>query len=272
MPIFFSLGIYDLVNNLGSLAARLLFLPLEESCHFMFSQCIQRDVSPNKQDKKLLMDAFRMLKTALRISSLIAWIGVTYAQANSRLLLMIYAGHRLADNYVAVNLLQLYSAYVLLLAWNGSTEALLNSAMSTDEVLRHNQRLIIFSTIFLSANWFLVPIFNVYGFVLANCINMITRILYSVYYINKFLAKIDEPTNIEKQNNLDDDDNDSSCSSSGKSSTFVVLSNCEMEKFSNISLLSLMFPSYSEMCILSISLVCTLISQYFFVVLLAFYG
>lgn len=72
-----------------------------------------------------------MLKTALRISSLIAWIGVTFAQANSRLLLMIYAGHRLADNYVAVNLLQLYSAYVLLLAWNGSTEALLNSAMST---------------------------------------------------------------------------------------------------------------------------------------------
>ncbi|CAH8497549.1 unnamed protein product [Schistosoma guineensis] len=258
-------GIYDLVNNLGSLAARLLFLPLEESCHFMFSQCIQRDVSPSKQDKKLLMDAFRMLKTALHISSLIAWIGVTFAQANSRLLLMIYAGHRLADNYVAVNLLQLYSAYVLLLAWNGSTEALLNSAMSTDEVLRHNQRLIVFSIIFLSANWFLVPIFNVYGFVLANCINMITRILYSVYYINKFLAKIDEPTNIEKQNNLDDDDdNDSSCSSSKKSSTFVVLSNCEMEKFSNISLLSLMFPSYNEMCILSISLVCTLISQYFF--------
>uniref|UniRef100_A0A3Q0KLU9 Protein RFT1 homolog n=1 Tax=Schistosoma mansoni TaxID=6183 RepID=A0A3Q0KLU9_SCHMA len=258
-------GIYDLVNNLGSLAARLLFLPLEESCHFMFSQCIQRDISPNKQDKKLLLDTFCMLKTALRISSLIAWIGVTFAQANSRLLLMIYAGHRLADNYVAVNLLQLYSAYVLLLAWNGSTEALLNSAMSTDEVLRHNQRLIIFSIIFLGANWFFVPVFNVYGFVLANCINMITRILYSVYYINKFLAKIDEPTNIEKQNNMDDD-NDSSCSSSissSKSSTFGVLSNCEIGKFSNISLLSLMFPSYSEMCILSISLICTFVSQHF---------
>ncbi|CAH8509566.1 unnamed protein product [Heterobilharzia americana] len=147
-------GIYDLVNNLGSLAARLLFLPLEESCHFMFSQCLQRDVSPNHQDKKLLMDAFRMLKTALRVSSLVAWIGVTFAQANSRLLLMIYAGHRLADNPTAVNLLQLYSAYVLLLAWNGSSEALLNSAMSTDEVSRHNQRLVIFSMIFLGANWF----------------------------------------------------------------------------------------------------------------------
>ncbi|VDO89965.1 unnamed protein product [Schistosoma margrebowiei] len=78
------------------------------------------------------------------------------------------------------------------------------------------------------------------------------------------MAKIDEPTNIEKQNNLDDDNDSSSSSSSDKSSTFVVLSNCEMEKFSNISLLSLMFPSYCEMCILSISIVCTLISQYFF--------
>ncbi|VDQ14176.1 unnamed protein product [Trichobilharzia regenti] len=118
------------------------------------------------------------MRTALRTSSLVAWIGVTFAQANSRLLLMIYAGHRLADYPAAVNLLQLYSAYVLLLAWNGSTEALLNSAMSTDEVLRHNQRLVIFSVIFLCANWFLVPIFNVYGFVLANCINMLTRITY----------------------------------------------------------------------------------------------
>ncbi|TNN16668.1 Protein RFT1 [Schistosoma japonicum] len=261
-------GIYDLVNNLGSLAARLLFLPLEESCHFIFSQCIQRDISPNKQDKKLLMDACRMLKTALRISSLIAWIGVTFAQANSRLLLMIYAGHRLADNHVAVNLLQLYSVYVLLLAWNGSTEALLNSAMSTNEVSRHNQRLIIFSVIFLCANWFLVPIFNVYGFVLANGINMITRILYSCYYITKFLTRIDEPNNTEKQINQNSSNDDHhECSSSGcnKSLTYELSSSkCEVEIFSDISLFSLMLPSLNQAYILFISLLCTLISQHFF--------
>ncbi|KAK4469085.1 hypothetical protein MN116_006673 [Schistosoma mekongi] len=262
-------GIYDLVNNLGSLAARLLFLPLEESCHFLFSQCIQRDVSPNKQDKKLLMDAFRMLKIALRISSLIAWIGVTFAQANSRLLLMIYAGHRLADNHVAVNLLQLYSIYVLLLAWNGSTEALLNSAMSTNEVSRHNQRLIIFSIIFLCANWFLVPIFNVYGFVLANGINMITRILFSCYYITKFLTRIDEPNNTEKQINLNNNNNndirEGSSSGCNKSPTYDLSSSkYEVEIFSDISLFSLMLPSLNQVCILFISLLCTLISQHFF--------
>ncbi|KAH8859111.1 Protein RFT1 like [Schistosoma japonicum] len=219
-------GIYDLVNNLGSLAARLLFLPLEESCHFIFSQCIQRDISPNKQDKKLLMDACRMLKTALRISSLIAWIGVTFAQANSRLLLMIYAGHRLADNHVAVNLLQLYSVYVLLLAWNGSTEALLNSAMSTV-----NSQ--------------------------ASC-----------YYITKFLTRIDEPNNTEKQINQNSSNDDHhECSSSGcnKSLTYELSSSkCEVEIFSDISLFSLMLPSLNQAYILFISLLCTLISQHFF--------
>ncbi|CAH8841803.1 unnamed protein product [Trichobilharzia szidati] len=257
-------GVYDLVNNLGSLAARLLFLPLEESCHFTFSQCLKRDVPPSLQDKKLLADVFRILRTALRTSSLVAWIGVTFAQANSRLLLMIYAGHRLADYPAAVNLLQLYSAYVLLLAWNGSTEALLNSAMSTDEVLRHNQRLVIFSVIFLCANWFLVPIFNVYGFVLANCINMLTRIIYSVYYINRYIRRIDEPVNnniIAKDNNLK-----SIPPRNNRPSPPSDTQGCVKDAYQStkISLISLMLPSWNEASVLCISLLCTLISQHFF--------
>nr|CAH8841906.1 unnamed protein product [Trichobilharzia regenti] len=257
-------GVYDLVNNLGSLAARLLFLPLEESCHFTFSQCLKRDVPPSLQDKKLLADVFRILRTALRTSSLVAWIGVTFAQANSRLLLMIYAGHRLADYPAAVNLLQLYSAYVLLLAWNGSTEALLNSAMSTDEVLRHNQRLVIFSVIFLCANWFLVPIFNVYGFVLANCINMLTRITYSVYYIRRYIRRIDEPVNnhiIAKDNNLKSFPLKNNRPSPSSDTQGCVKDTPQLTK---ISLLSLMLPSWNEASVLCISLLCTLISQHFF--------
>lgn len=42
---------YDVVNNLGSLAARFIFRPIEESSYFYFTQTIARDVELEKQDK-----------------------------------------------------------------------------------------------------------------------------------------------------------------------------------------------------------------------------
>lgn len=44
-------GVFDVVNNLGSLAARFLFRPIEESAYFYFSQLIHRDEDINKQNK-----------------------------------------------------------------------------------------------------------------------------------------------------------------------------------------------------------------------------
>ncbi|TPP59426.1 Protein RFT1 protein, partial [Fasciola gigantica] len=140
------------------------------------------------------------------------WLGVKsclIAQAQFCLnLLSLYIGPSLAENTTAVTLLRLYSAYVLLLAWNGSTEAFLNATMSTDEVSRHNKRLILFSIIFLAANGLMVPWLGVHGFVLANCINMISRISYSCWYIWKFVqfqqgqsSQEQEPTTSERQIN-----------------------------------------------------------------------
>ena len=42
---------YDVVNNLGSLAARFIFRPIEESSYFYFTQTIARDVPLQEQDK-----------------------------------------------------------------------------------------------------------------------------------------------------------------------------------------------------------------------------
>ena len=44
-------GIYDVVNNLGSLAARFLFRPIEDSLYFYFSQSIRRDVAIKDQNQ-----------------------------------------------------------------------------------------------------------------------------------------------------------------------------------------------------------------------------
>lgn len=42
---------YDVVNNLGSLAARFIFRPIEDSSYFYFTQTISRDVMLEQQDK-----------------------------------------------------------------------------------------------------------------------------------------------------------------------------------------------------------------------------
>lgn len=44
-------SMYDIVNNLGSLAARFVFRPIEDSAYFYFTQMIQRDVPISQQDQ-----------------------------------------------------------------------------------------------------------------------------------------------------------------------------------------------------------------------------
>lgn len=44
-------GVYDLVANLGSLAARFIFLPVEESAYFYFAQTLERRESFSRRDK-----------------------------------------------------------------------------------------------------------------------------------------------------------------------------------------------------------------------------
>lgn len=42
-------GVFDIVSNLGSLVARFLFLPLEESSYLLFSHSITRGLPADKQ-------------------------------------------------------------------------------------------------------------------------------------------------------------------------------------------------------------------------------
>lgn len=46
-------GVYDIVNNLGSLAARFLFKPVETAAYFYFSQLVQREVPIKTQIKEV---------------------------------------------------------------------------------------------------------------------------------------------------------------------------------------------------------------------------
>lgn len=73
-----------------------------------------------------------MLRTSLRVLTLVAWLGFIFAQAYSYLVLYLYGGSRLVyANPEVVGLLRTFSLYLVFLAWNGPTEAFLNAAMTT---------------------------------------------------------------------------------------------------------------------------------------------
>lgn len=49
--VYSHLGVYDIVNNLGSMVARFLFLPIEESFYVFFAKVLERgrDAQHQKQ-------------------------------------------------------------------------------------------------------------------------------------------------------------------------------------------------------------------------------
>lgn len=56
-------GVYDIVNNLGSLVARFIFLPIEESFYVFFAQVLERgkNVKDQKQVRLLVLVPHEML-------------------------------------------------------------------------------------------------------------------------------------------------------------------------------------------------------------------
>ncbi|PIK45196.1 hypothetical protein BSL78_17955 [Apostichopus japonicus] len=178
-------GIYDTINNLGSLAARFIFLPIEESGYLFFAQTLIRDVDVNKQPKESIDLASSVLKCLLKVVVLIGVIIWVFGAAYSYLLLDIYAGSLLSTE-PGPTLLKWFSFYVLLLAINGTTECFVFAAMSQEQVDRYNKKMLLFSILFLISSWYLTKTIGSVGFILANCLNMSARISHSIYFTRNY--------------------------------------------------------------------------------------
>ncbi|XP_037284505.2 man(5)GlcNAc(2)-PP-dolichol translocation protein RFT1 [Rhipicephalus microplus] len=181
-------GVYDIVNNLGSLTARLVFQPIEESSYVFFAQVVQRDVPPSQQNVDSASLSVLTLRQLLKLLSHVGLVIFTFGQAYSTLLLHLYGGSALS-NSLAPLLLRWHCAYIVLIAINGVTECFVFAAMSKKQLDQHNRRLALFSVLFLFVAYLLTTLSGAVGFILANCFNMIARIGYSIYFISTYYAK-----------------------------------------------------------------------------------
>jgi len=178
-------GVYDVVTNLGSLVARVIFAPLEESSYVYFSLSVKRGVTAAEQDQEDFQLATKVLGALLKLVSLIGFVVVAFGLPYSYLALQIYGGDMLSSGSGPV-LLRWFCIYVSLLAINGITECFMFAIMRHDDVNRHQKWLLAFCGIFLTASLLLTKPFGSVGFILANCINMISRIIYSLFYIHRY--------------------------------------------------------------------------------------
>ncbi|XP_056316269.1 protein RFT1 homolog [Danio aesculapii] len=181
-------GVYDIINNLGSMVARFLFLPIEESFYVFFAKVLERGRDVRHQKQEEVSMAAEVLECLLKLVLLIGLIITVFGYAYSHLALDIYGGELLSSG-AGPALLRCYSCYVLLLAINGVTECFVFAAMSKEEVDRYNLVMLGLSASFLLLSYWLTWMFGGVGFILANCCNMALRITHSIVYIRQYFLQ-----------------------------------------------------------------------------------
>lgn len=185
-------GVYALANNYGSLLARLLFQPVEESSRSYFSRLLSSP-SPSgngqssSQPSSSVKEAKQNLHTILRLYILLSAIIVSIGPFAAPALLSIVAG-KLWTGSGAGQVLSTYCFYIPFMGLNGITEAFVASVASEAQVHRQSFWMGIFSAVFAASAFLFMRVLplGATGLVYANSINMLCRIIWSGAFINKF--------------------------------------------------------------------------------------
>ncbi|KPJ08501.1 Protein RFT1-like [Papilio machaon] len=175
---------YDVVNNLGSLAARFIFRPIEDSSYFYFTQMVKRELPIHKQDQYKIQESCTVLSQVCKIVSSIGLLVLVFGQSYSKTLLLLYGGEAFVESGLPVQLLKSHCLAIVLLAVNGITECYCFATMTSAQLNSYNYLMVFFSITFLVLSYALTYFFGPVGFIVSNCINMFARIVHSIHFIN----------------------------------------------------------------------------------------
>ncbi|KAI0867909.1 oligosaccharide translocation protein RFT1, variant [Hypoxylon argillaceum] len=195
-----SQGVYALANNYGSLLARLVFQPIEESSRNYFSKLLSSSPTPaageeieDKTTAKIQVHRARTdLQALLRFYVLLGVVVVSIGPYGAPLLVQVIAGPRWASSG-AGGALARYCLYIPLLALNGVAEAFVSSVATKSEVHRQSLWMGVFSFAFAIAGFVSLRVLDLgaVGLVYANAINMLCRIIWSAAFISYYFRRND---------------------------------------------------------------------------------
>ncbi|KAJ1912631.1 Oligosaccharide translocation protein rft1 [Tieghemiomyces parasiticus] len=189
-------GVHAFVSNYGSLLARILFLPIEETSRTLFSRLLgsrtaelavtadPADVKTRSADRAA---ALSYLTGVLRLYALLGLIFIAFGTNYTGLLIDALVGSRWSLS-AAPQTLAVYCLYVPILAVNGVTEAFVQSVATETQLARLSTVMGITSSIFvISVTLFVGWLkWGAVGVVLANIISMGCRITYNFRFIRRF--------------------------------------------------------------------------------------
>jgi oligosaccharide translocation protein RFT1 len=204
-------GIYALTNNYGSLATRILFLPLEDSSRMSFSKqgCAIRqallklvtfnvqsfDKSDNEctEEQENIVSLIEELKMLLvSLIQIVATIGVfflIFGFAYSKLFIELFLNGKWISNET-VNCLSTYCIYIFVLGINGISESFVQSVAPPSSFSILNKNLIYCTMIYICTVVFAIQFFGTSGVIMANIFSMSCRIVLNFNYIFELFSNI----------------------------------------------------------------------------------
>jgi oligosaccharide translocation protein RFT1 len=194
-------GMYALSANYGGLIARMLFRPIEDSSRNLFAKLcsdagearqvggITKKTEP-KQNSENVQQAANVLRDILRVYGLVSLVAYAVGPSAAPLLLRLVAGARWSDTG-AGDVLGTYCYYIPLLAVNGISEAFVSATASTSELRKQSIWMGGFSVAFAGSAYLFLSVLQMgaKGLVLANCVNMISRIVFNLSFVKRYFEE-----------------------------------------------------------------------------------
>ncbi|KAF2402611.1 Rft-1-domain-containing protein [Trichodelitschia bisporula] len=187
-------GSYALASNYGSLIARLLFQPIEESSRALFARnCAPQGAGGQvggEPSKSGLHAAASTLTFYLRFYTLLALPAISLGPSLAPLLLHLVAGPRWARSDASAVLAR-YALYIPLLALNGVSEAFVAAVASERELHTQSAWMGFFFVAWAGAAWVLMGELGLgaVGLVWANCVNMGGRIWFNGGFVRGWFGR-----------------------------------------------------------------------------------
>ncbi|KAG6477611.1 hypothetical protein ZIOFF_066879 [Zingiber officinale] len=159
-------AVYGLVDKLGSLVVRMIFLPFEESSFSTFAKMA------SGQSSQRIVRLGNSLMEALKLVMLIGLLVMAFGPSYSYTLIRLLYGSKWSDGE-APAALRYYFLYVVTLAMNGTSEAFLHAIANERQIQKSNNLMFVFSGIYVALNIIMVRSAGAIGLIAANSLSIL---------------------------------------------------------------------------------------------------
>ncbi|KAI5954505.1 RFT1 [Candida jiufengensis] len=189
-------GIYAVIVNYGSIIARILFQPLEESTRLMLTKIVN---SNEKSKLDSLLQSFTYIKMiSLFYFNLCAFLLFTGISNGSFLLKFMIGKQNRWETANIYELFPIYIVYIPFLAFNGIFEACFTSIVKPQNMQKYSNFLTFVTVSILGLSYLLIKEwdYRLTGLMIANMINMFMRIIYCSTAIKNYYKPLNKKMGI----------------------------------------------------------------------------